>query len=220
MSAAMSAATKPLRKDAERNLRAIRAAALAVISERGTDAGMEEIAQRAGVGVGTLYRRFPSKEALVDELTAALLDDLLEVARATAVRNDPDGLAEFLRAVGGSLAEYQGCANEMLRRPPRAEQASALRVLIAELTAQAHEHGRIAAHVMVGDVHAAIWALRGVVETSAAVAPRAWERHLELHLAGLRAEEPPGHRRAITHAQLEEISARRVATAASPQQTN
>src|SRR3712207_6955599 len=58
-------AAKPLRADAERNRRKLLAAAHAVFAARGLDAGVDEIAREAGVGMGTLYRRFPTKEALV-----------------------------------------------------------------------------------------------------------------------------------------------------------
>src|SRR4051812_44395472 len=59
---------RPLRADAERNRRRILAAASDVFAERGLDASLDEVAAAAGVGIGTVYRRFPDKEALIDEL--------------------------------------------------------------------------------------------------------------------------------------------------------
>ena len=72
---------RPLRRDAVRNQQLIVDAARQVVSEFGTDAGMELIAARAGVGVGTVYRRFPSKEALVDELIRLIHAEHIDAAR-------------------------------------------------------------------------------------------------------------------------------------------
>jgi AcrR family transcriptional regulator len=205
----MTATARPLRSDAERNLRSIRAAALAVLSERGTEAGMEEIAQRAGVGVGTLYRRFANKDALLDELMRAIFDDIVSAADAALERTDATGLATFLAAVGGSLTDHQGCAQELLRAAATPEQSAALRTRIGALTERAHDTGEIAPHIAAGDVYTVMWGLRGVVEATAHVAPRAWERYLELQLAGLRAAEEPTHRRTLSRAQLAAVSSRR-----------
>ena len=68
MSSPSVSPARPLRSDAERNRRRILHAALDVVSAQGEDASMEEIAARAGVGVGTLYRRFPTKADLLGAL--------------------------------------------------------------------------------------------------------------------------------------------------------
>ena len=76
-------APRPLRADARRNRERVLAAAGAAFAEAGFDAQVEDIARRAGVGVGTLYRHFPTKDALVDALAEAHfghLADLLEAA--------------------------------------------------------------------------------------------------------------------------------------------
>ena len=65
----MSAPThdKPLRKDAARNREKLLAAAVELFAERGTEGSLEEVAKRAGVGIGTLYRHFPTRDALVEQ---------------------------------------------------------------------------------------------------------------------------------------------------------
>ncbi|HEY3482745.1 MAG TPA: helix-turn-helix domain-containing protein, partial [Streptomyces sp.] len=68
---------RPMRRDAVRNQKLVIEAARDVVSEFGTDASMELIASRAGVGVGTVYRRFPNKEALVDEIVGLMLSELV-----------------------------------------------------------------------------------------------------------------------------------------------
>src|ERR1700722_13739033 len=99
-----------LRQDAARNRVKILAAALAVFDEEGVDVGVELIAHRAGVGMGTLYRRFPTKELLIEAVLDELLEKVLNVARA-ALENGTaaDGFAEFLRSVGWLQFEHAGC---------------------------------------------------------------------------------------------------------------
>src|SRR3954463_4486580 len=105
---------RPMRRDAVRNYQLIIEAARRVVSEFGTDASMELIASRAGVGVGTLYRRFPNKEALVNELIQRALTDLIEAARHALDRGDGSGLESFLRFVGRSLSEHRGFGDKLV----------------------------------------------------------------------------------------------------------
>ena len=73
---------RPLRRDAERNRARILAAAREAFAERGLVVTMDEIARRAGVGVGTVYRRFPEKELLIDALFEQRIDELVALAEA------------------------------------------------------------------------------------------------------------------------------------------
>src|SRR5580692_7177997 len=83
------AGERPLRRDAERNRQRILAAAAAVFTERGLDATLDEVARAAGVGVGTVYRRFPDKETLVSELFRDRIDALVTVAEEACAAADP-----------------------------------------------------------------------------------------------------------------------------------
>ncbi|CAG6394381.1 TetR/AcrR family transcriptional regulator [Streptomyces cocklensis] len=196
---------RPLRRDAVRNHRLVIEAAREVLSEFGTDASMELIASRAGVGVGTVYRRFPNKEALVDEIAGLMLHELTEVARSSLTLPDGTGLERFLRVIGSSLAEHRGYAEKLVGHSKTAC-VELLRDRVAELLVQAQESGRIAAGVELGDIMALIWGLRGIVETSGAVVPDAWRRQLDIQLAGLRAAEVPRDSPpAVTRAQLRRI---------------
>jgi AcrR family transcriptional regulator len=94
-SGAAPAAPRPLRADAARNRTRILAAARAAFAESGLDVGVEEIARRAGVGKGTLYRRFPTKEALVRAIFEDRLDDL--DALAARAEGEPDAWEAFSR---------------------------------------------------------------------------------------------------------------------------
>src|ERR687893_559304 len=73
---------RPLRADAERNRQRILAAASTVFAERGLDVSLDDIAGAAGVGVGTVYRRFPDKDALIDALFEDKIADVERVAMA------------------------------------------------------------------------------------------------------------------------------------------
>jgi AcrR family transcriptional regulator len=102
---------KPLRADARRNRDALLAAAAAQFADRGVDASLEDIARRAGVGIGTLYRHFPSREALIAdvyrrevELLCGGVDELL------ATRPADEALAEWMRRFVGYVATKRGLA--------------------------------------------------------------------------------------------------------------
>jgi AcrR family transcriptional regulator len=199
------AVARPMRRDAARNQELVLAAAREVISEFGTDASMEQVASRAGVGVGTVYRRFPNKEALVDELVRIILYDLVTAAREALARGDGTGLEVFLRTIGQSFAEHRGYADKLVGRT-KADCAALLHGLMVDLLDQAKEHGQIGPDVTIGDIRATTWAIRGIIETTGALAPRAWERHLDIHLAGLRTIPIPSSRAGLSPAQLARIS--------------
>jgi AcrR family transcriptional regulator len=194
-----------MRRDALRNHRLVVEAAREVFSEHGPDAGMELIASRAGVGVGTVYRRFPSKEALVEELVRLILTELAESARELLARNDGRGLEDFLRVLGRSLSEHRGYAG-MVVSSTQAGCAATLRGMLAQLLEQSRRHGTVGPFTTMGDVLATVWALRGIVETTGTVAPHAWERHLDIHLAGLRSPAEPSARPGLTDAELARIN--------------
>src|SRR4051795_12976164 len=87
------------RADARRNRERVIHAARRCMARQGLDAGMEEIARRAGVGVGTVYRHFPTKEALIEGLAAARFQRLAELAHeALAVEDPGEAFAGFIHA--------------------------------------------------------------------------------------------------------------------------
>ena len=98
-SPAATPAAKPMRADARRNYERLITAARAVLTERGSDASMEEIAKTADVGVGTLYRHFPRRIDLVEAVYREDVDGLVTLAEQLADAADPwDGLVDWLRA--------------------------------------------------------------------------------------------------------------------------
>src|ERR1700709_720376 len=92
-----AAPVRPLRADAARNRVRVLAAARAAFAEAGLDVGVEEIARRAGVGKGTLYRRFPTKEALVRAIFEDILDDIDRLVADVGRDADPrDAFERFI----------------------------------------------------------------------------------------------------------------------------
>ena len=185
------------RRDAARNHQAILDAAREVLGESGAEAGMEEIAARAHVGVGTVYRRFASKDALIGELMRLALEDLLAAVGRALARTDGHGLEELLRAFGESFASHARYANLFLGRPTDAAATRAIQEALAELTRRAAAAGTISPGVTSGDVMALVLAMRGLVHAEGDIGPAAWSRFLDIHLAGLRAAGRPAARRVL-----------------------
>ncbi|MFF1676293.1 TetR/AcrR family transcriptional regulator [Streptomyces sp. NPDC058256] len=91
------AARRPHRKDAARNYDALVAAAREAFAENGAETSLEDIARRAGVGIGTLYRNFPTRRHLFESVYADEVDDLCQVAQDVAVLEPWEALASWLR---------------------------------------------------------------------------------------------------------------------------
>src|SRR3954454_1621793 len=93
-----AASPRPLRADAQRNLERILASARTLFAERGVQAQMEDIAAHAGVGIGTLYRRFPTKESLMTALVRERFQEFTVIAEAVERSCEPsDALATVMR---------------------------------------------------------------------------------------------------------------------------
>ena len=193
-----------LRRDAARNRDKILKAARAAFDEEGVDVGVEVIAQRAGVGVGTLYRRFPTKELLIEAVVSEVLDAVLSAAR-TALANESaaDGFTEYLRAVGRLQSEHAGCLTRLWNDSPgevrdRIEEAG------RSLLARAQQAGAVRTDLVYEDVIVLFWSLRGVIETTAAVSPEAWLRHLDLLVTSLAPGGEPLRHPPLTAEQVQE----------------
>ncbi|GAA3875179.1 TetR/AcrR family transcriptional regulator [Streptomyces sp. NPDC003631] len=91
------ASQRPHRKDAARNYDALIAAAREIFAESGADASLEDIARRAGVGIGTLYRNFPTRRHLFESVYADEVNDLCRVARDVAELDPWEALTSWLR---------------------------------------------------------------------------------------------------------------------------
>jgi AcrR family transcriptional regulator len=180
-----SLSARPMRQDAVRNRRHLVAAAREVFGRDGLDSGVEAVAKQAGVGTGTLYRHFPSKDDLIAALLEDLSDEVLESARAALAHQDGSGIWEFMEATGAIQAESQGLLGLLWREGRRPERVAAIREIITELVADSHRHHTLAAGVGQPDILLILHGLRGVIE-SATDDDNAWKRYLELATQSLR----------------------------------
>jgi AcrR family transcriptional regulator len=181
----VDAGPAPLRRDAARNRSKILAAARVAFDEEGVDVGVEEIAQRAGVGVGTLYRRFPTKELLIEAVVEEVLASVLAAAEEALASGDPGGaFATYLRAVGQLHAEHAGCVSRLWTDSP-SELRARIEACTRQLLADAQAAGTVRPDLVYEDVSVLFWSMRGVLDATSPVAPDAWLRHLELLLIAL-----------------------------------
>ena len=187
------APVRPLRRDAELNRQRILRAAAEIFTEQGLEATLDDVARRAGVGVGTVYRRFPDKEALADALFTDRLDAL--VALAEDALADPDewgSLVSFLEQAGALLAADRGLRQLFMFATygyGRVGQARArMQPLVSTLVSRAQAAGAVRADLCPTDVPLIEFMLAGVAEYARNARPQVWRRYLALLLDGLRPE--------------------------------
>ncbi|TMM15556.1 MAG: TetR/AcrR family transcriptional regulator [Actinobacteria bacterium] len=175
-----------LRQDAARNRDRVLAAARQVFDEQGTAFSVEEVACRAEVGVGTIYRRFPTKGDLIDAVALPLYQQTLEIAHRSLDAPAADGLEQFVRDTTAFHAAH-GLPSRLLwgaagAARVRQEIAAAMEVLIQ----RAKDAGALREDVVYQDLVVLLWTMTDLVEATRRTAPRIWERHLDLVLDGLR----------------------------------
>ncbi len=138
-----------MRADARRNRSAITTAALRLAAERGDAVSMEDIAREAGVGVGTLYRHFPDRRALLEDIAVDTLRELLEATRAEVGRSP--AWQALLRIVDHCVALPLPLAKSLITDQPRRAELSGLEAeinaLIAEIASDAQRQGDLRADV-------------------------------------------------------------------------
>ncbi|PPK68050.1 TetR family transcriptional regulator [Actinokineospora auranticolor] len=190
---------RPLRADARRNYEQLVAQAKAAFAEFGVDASLDEIARRAGVASGTLYRHFPTRLDLIEVVLGEQIADLVDLGRELLAAEDEfDALATWLRATLDHGLTYRGLAAAVLNSELDRERVSAWHAELFEmgagLLARARRSGAVTAAVEDADVlkvvGAIAWAAQDSPERSAQAA-----RMLTLLLSGLRHGDPerPAH---------------------------
>jgi len=182
---------RPLRKDAERNRQRILRAASEVFTTRGVGATLDDIADHAGVGVGTVYRRFPDKEALIEALFEERLGVMVGLAEQGAANPDPwAGLVFFLEQAGGLLAGDRGLRQILMfathGRDRVGEARARLLPVVTTLVARAQADGSVRADLRPTDVPLIEFMLAMLAEYAHPVRPGIWRRYLAIILDGLR----------------------------------
>ena len=180
---------KPLRADARRNRERVLTAARAVFAEHGREAQMDDVARSAGVGVGTVYRHFPTKEALVQALALDLFEGLLRGAREAMALEDPwEAFTQALWTGGHLLASDRAFTEiaSMAEMPISPELQSELNGIFLELVQRAQAAGRLRTDIVLDDIPMVMCGI-GAATAKPHCCPEAWRRHLTIVIDGLRA---------------------------------
>lgn len=183
---------RPLRRDAARNRERILAAAGEVFAARGLEVTLDDIAHHAGVGVGTVYRRFSDKEQLIDALFDDRMDEFVAAAEEALSIADPWlGLEGFfvgmleLQAADRGMRELAFAGRHGRERIARARER--LEPLIQEVVARGQASGRLRADIGPEDVPMISKMLAQVIDIAGEVRPDLWRRYLTIVLDGLSA---------------------------------
>jgi AcrR family transcriptional regulator len=184
---------RALRSDAERNRRLVLEAATQAFAQDGLDVGMAEIARRAGVGNATVFRRFPSKDALIEAIVDEKIAELLAAAERAAEIEDPwDSLVDMLEKTAALQARdhgfFQATEEFMLRHPDLLRRHRPVFEAVDRLVVRAQAAGVVRDDVTTLD-------LLGLVKGSVVCLPPSrdlrddgWRRYLSIVLDALRPE--------------------------------
>ncbi|WP_159085923.1 TetR/AcrR family transcriptional regulator [Aeromicrobium chenweiae] len=180
-------AERPLRADAARNRQLILDTAAEVFAEHGLDAGYDEIARRAGIGVGTVYRRFPERSELVQALFETRVAEIVAAAEKAAA--NPDAFAGLVWFLGWAVEQQvadRGLKEAMAQLPPedlRAIGVERLAPFVDALVERAQADGSLRPDIAFSDLGLQLMVLSSM---STSAQPDLWRRYLALLVEGLR----------------------------------
>jgi AcrR family transcriptional regulator len=180
-----------LRADAERNRRRILEAAAEEFAERGLAVSLDDIAARAEVGVGTVYRRFPDRESLINALFEERVAEFIQMAERSERHPDAwEGLVGFIRE-GTEFHGRNRALKELMFSAPGGRDwvdhvRQTVRPKVARVVKRAQREGKLRADFATLDVPLIEVMLSSVIEFTAGTAPDVWQRLLTYVLDGLR----------------------------------
>lgn len=187
-------AERPLRKDAERNRQRIMVAARELFAARGLEPHLNDIAHHAGVGVGTIYRRFATKEELLEALFEDAMHELADYAEEALRQPDSwQGFAWYMERMCEMTATDRGMREIAFSKAYAGERVRAaqerLKPLLAQLVERAQLDGYLRADLSSTDMPI-FGLLSGTVsEFAGHVGSTLWRRYVALLLDGMRARE-------------------------------
>jgi len=200
------AGTRVLRRDAAENLDKVLDAARASFDEDGFEVGMEVIAHRAGVGVGTIYRRFPTKADLIAAITDEVVAEIRDAAVAAEGNPSPgEGFCNYLYAVGRVQFTHAGCLSRLWSAADESVVAE-VETRSRTLLVRAQQAGTVRDDVVYEDIATIFWSLQGVIERTAPVSPDAWKRHLDLLIQALTHADAPLRFAPLTPAEARHVT--------------
>jgi AcrR family transcriptional regulator len=189
----MATAERPLRRDAERNRTRILAAARELFAARGLAVTLDDIAERAGLGVGTVYRRFSSRDDLIDALFEQRMVEIVALIDEALEAEEPwEGLVEFLERLVALQAADRGLREVLLGTTEGRERVACVREQMRpraeQLVRRAQAAGGLRADFSASDLPLLQMMVGAIADVAPADRPDLWRRFLMLLLDGLRAE--------------------------------
>jgi AcrR family transcriptional regulator len=187
---------RPLRADARRNRERVLAAAREVFGEQGREAQIDDVARRAAVGVGTVYRHFPTKEALLEALAVDAFERLVARARECLEIEDPwEALTQTLWSGAKILAADRALAEVMADIPGPVplglETQLELTQTMTALLQRAKDAGAVRPDLALDDIPMVMCGV-GAATRKSHQCPDAWRRHMTIIIDGLRATSASG----------------------------
>jgi AcrR family transcriptional regulator len=203
---------RPLRRDAALNREKILRAAREVFGQHGLGVTLDDVARHAGVGVGTVYRRFPDKETLV----RALFEQDLGIRQASAERAlaHPDaweGFVGFLMEMSADLAENRGLQEVIMLGSHSSEPIETVRggmlPFLEALISRAQESGDLRAEITPSDIPVVVQMLSAASQFTQGKRPEIWRRYFEIVLNGIRQrpENPPLTTPSLSNEMVEQV---------------
>jgi AcrR family transcriptional regulator len=177
---------RPKRADARRNYDKLVAAARALFAEAGTRAPLEDVAERAGVGIGTLYRHFPTRQALLEAVYVDEVEAMAQAADDLSALPPWDALSQWLHEYVGFAATKHALNEALLEAAPDSNVLIACRTAIAGAGAALVERAQRAGVVRADTNFMDVLRMVGGIAMVPTADPGQEERMLELALDGLR----------------------------------
>ncbi len=192
------ASTKPLRADAQRNRERLIAAGREVFAERGFEASLDDIADHAGVGVGTAYRRFPNKEALIDEIFEERMAEIRTMLDEAGEMEDPwQALQFFVLHLLEFQSQDRGLKQAFHERDEGRERVTKakeeMQPALVRIVERAQAAGKLRADATVTDILIGVMMIGAVIDATRDVRPDAWRRYLGFAFDGLAADRGGTH---------------------------
>ncbi len=176
------------RIDAARNRKRVLEAAIEEYARHGSGLGMQDVARRAGVGIGTVYRHYPSRQALIEAIAHPFFERGLTIAHAVEQEvPEEDRFAQYVRSFSRVLADH-GVLGQCMWDAPAAEPVrDELRRMLGEFVESAKSCGTLRADFEAEDAFALLWTIASLVEVAGEAI---WQRHLDLLLDSVRGTPP------------------------------
>ena len=186
---------RPLRADAERNRQRILEAAARLFARDGLEAGFDEIAREAGVGVGTVYRRFPDRERLLQALFEERLEAEMALVEGADRASDPAGaLRDFAQALVEHHVADRGLKELVFSQAEYTDRMVGFREratpVLERALRRAQDAGQLRPDIGLSDVMMAVFMAGSVGALTAQADPQQWRRQFTLLWGGLCVQAP------------------------------